>query len=184
MNIQSVMSRISSFPLNSDPPSPPVYPSFLQYLNSCTLSRNPKCAIWPDLTRTLSHIYSLDPSHSLLYQHIKIMLALALLPAVALAAYVPSDAQFATATVFTHHGAKEATYTAIGPDATWTANTTLILTTSSGIVFAPQDADATGSGSAPAYFPKAATHHKKNAAGAMATAAPIALVAAGLPLLF
>ncbi|CAG83363.2 hypothetical protein B0I72DRAFT_134335 [Yarrowia lipolytica] len=111
------------------------------------------------------------------------MLALALLPAVALAAYVPSDAEFATATIATHHGAKEAPYSAIGPDATWTANTSVIATTSSNLVFAPQDADATGSDSQPAYFPKAATHHKKNA-GAMKTAAPIALAAVGLPLLF
>ncbi|KAG5367979.1 hypothetical protein CJU90_0162 [Yarrowia sp. C11] len=111
------------------------------------------------------------------------MLALALLPAVALAAYVPSDAEFATATIATHHGAKEAPYTAQGPDATWTANTTLVPSTTGNIVILPVDADATGTGSQPAYFPKAATHHKKNA-GAMKTAAPIALAAIGLPLLF
>lgn len=109
------------------------------------------------------------------------MLALALLPAVALAAFVPSDAEFASATIYTHHGAKEAPYSAIGPDATWTANTSVVATTSSNVVFIPQDADATGSGSQPAYFPKAA--EKKNG-GVMMTAAPIALAAVGLPLLF
>lgn len=111
------------------------------------------------------------------------MLALALLPAVALAAFVPSDASVAAATVNQHHGAKEATYTAVGPDATYTQNATGTATTSGGVVFVSADADATGSGSAPAYFPKAATHHKKNA-GALMTAAPIALAAVGLPLLF